>query len=197
MSGKHRWRGIFRQAIKPKSPVQVGQKYENLTGSQTMRFEELVLLRQASPQATASVAPKTKAYSFSAACGCLNLTGEQLLQMASAEMIDFYVAIHGLKGCWHRDAADGRPIGASVQIPTAGYLALTYRACRTLANFGGVNVSSLEYRYPSTPDAINLDVETVAMLAVAGNCDKYFCLQKPLWVDREKLVILDPLLSVT
>lgn len=54
------WRDIFRYTGKHKKPVRVGKKYEEMTGTQAYRFEELSRLRKTDPQPEGDTVPVKK-----------------------------------------------------------------------------------------------------------------------------------------
>ena len=193
MSKSGQWRERFRISGKHKVPVRVGEKYEEMTGTQAYRFDELTQSRPPGPQPDASTAPGKTRYALAEASDRLNVSKEQLLQMAASGSVNLYVNAGGLKGRWRRGATDDGSIVTSVQTLTSGYLALTSRSCSEIANYGSINVSVLEFRSPSDLSAVNLDHETKATLSAWGDCDKYFCLREPLRIDRNKIVLLAPL----
>lgn len=186
-------REIFRYAGKQKMRVWVGEKYEDMTRTQAYRFEELTQSTRPDPQLDASTAPRKTRYALAEVSDRLNVSEEHLLQQAASGSVNLYVNAGGLKGRWRRGASDGGSIVSSVQTLISGYVALTSRSCSEMANYGSINVSVLEFRCPSDPSAVDLDRETMATLSAWGDCDKYFCLREPLWVDRNKIVLLAPL----
>lgn len=54
------WRDIFRYTGKHKNPVRVGEKYEQMTGTQAYRFEELSRLRRPDLELEGDTPPKKK-----------------------------------------------------------------------------------------------------------------------------------------
>ncbi len=193
MSKINRWKEIFGPAGKRKTPVRVGKKFEDMTGTQADRFDELKLPKHADWQPDASTAPRKTRYALAEASDRLNVSEKHLLQEAVSGSINLYVDVGGLKGRWRRGANDSGSIVSSVQTLTSGYLALTSRSCSEMANFGSVNVLVLEFHCPSDPSAVDMDRETMAVLSAWGDCEKYFCLREPLWVDRNRIVLLAPL----
>ncbi len=193
MSKSGQWKEIFRNTGKQKNPVRVGEKYEEMTGTQAYRFEELTQSRRLDLQRDVSTAPGKVLYTLTEASRRLNISENYLLQKAASGSVNFYLNAGGLKGCWRRGATDCGSIVSSVQILTSGYLALTSRSCKKMAKFGNISVLVLEFRCPSDPAAVDLDRETMAALSAWGDCDKYFCLPEPLRVDRNKIVLFAPL----
>jgi len=193
MSKINRWKEIFGYAGIQKTRVRVGKKFEKMTGTQAHRFEELTQPKRADSQPDASTAPRKTRYALAEASDRLNVSEERLLQEAASGSVKLYVDAGGLKGRWRRGANDSGSMVSSVQTLTSGYLALTSRSCSDMANFGSINVSVLEFRCPSDPSAVDLDRETMAALSAWGDCEKYFCLREPLWVDRNRIVLLAPL----
>lgn len=193
MSKINRWKEIFGYAGIQKTRVRVGKKYEEMTGTQAHRFGELTQPKRADSQPDASTAPRKTRYALAEASDRLNVSEERLLQEAASGSVKLYVDAGGLKGRWRRGANDSGSMVSSVQTLTSGYLALTSRSCSDMANFGSINVSVLEFRCPSDPSAVDLGRETMAALSAWGDCEKYFCLREPLWVDRNRIVLLAPL----
>lgn len=193
MSKINRWKEIFGYAGKQKTRVRVGKKYEDMTGTQAQRFEELTPPKRADSQPDASTAPRKTRYALAEASDRLNVSEKHLLQEAASGSVKLYVDAGGLKGRWRRGANDSGSIVSSVQTLTSGYLALTSRSCSEMENFGSINVLVLEFHCPSDPSAVDLDRETMAALLAWGDCEKNFCLREPLWIDRNKIVLLAPL----
>lgn len=193
MSKTNRWKEIFGYAGKQKSRVRVGEKYEEMTGTQAYRFGELTQPKGPDSQPDASVSPRKTRYALADACDRLNVSEKHLMQKAVSRSVSLYVDAGGLKGQWRHCANDSGPFVSSLQTLTSGYLALSSQSCSELANFGSIDVSVLEFHCPSDPSAVDLDRETMAALSDWGNCDMYFCLREPLWIDRNKVVLLAPL----
>jgi hypothetical protein len=193
MSKINRWKEIFGYAGKQKTRVRVGKKYEDMTGTQAYRFDELKQPERADSQPDASTAPRKTRYALAEASDRLNVSEKDLLQEAASGSVKLYVDVGGVKGRWRRGANASGSIVSSVQTLTSGYLALTSRSCNEMANYGSVNVLVLEFHCPSDPSAVDLDRETMAALSAWGDCEKYFCLEEPLLVDRNKIVLLAPL----
>lgn len=192
MAKRFSWRDVFHYTEKPKKPVQIGDTYEDLTGTQAHRFEELTQIRKTGPTPTTSGLRKIR-YTLAEASGCLNISEEQLLQQAASGSVDCFIDAKGLKGYWHRDKIDGQSIDNSANILTKGFLAITSSACKEMAQYGSINVSMLEYRCPSNTAAVSLDRSTLAALSAAGECEKFFRLQDVLWVDQTRVLLFAPL----
>lgn len=169
----------------------MGEKFEDMTGTQAHRFEELTTpaIPDQLPDASAT---GTTRYTLTEASGRLNISEKQLLQQAASGSVHLYINATGLKGCWRRGSADSDST-LPVQTLISGYLALTSRSCGGMAGLGSSNVSVLEYRCPPDPSAVDLDDETMATLAAWGDDDKYFCLQESVWVEDNMVVLIAPL----
>jgi len=187
-----RWREIFRGNKKQKKTVKVGEKFEDMTGTQANRFEELAQhgIPDLQPDANS---PGKVHYTLAEVSEHLNVSGRQLMQQAASGSFHLFVNAAGLAGCWRRGAPEGGSMSTPVQTLVSGYLALTSRSCNGMIGLGSCNVSVLEFRCPSDPAAIELDHETMEALIAWGEDDKYFCLQEPLWVEEDKVVLIAPL----
>ncbi len=193
MPKTNRWKEIFGYAEKQKTRVRVGEKYEEMTGTQAYRFEELTQPKGPGSQPKASNSLRKKRYVLAEASDRLNVSEKHLMQKAVSRSVNLYVNVGGVKGQWRRGANDSGPMLSSLQTLTSGYLALSSRSCSELAKFGNISVSVLEFHRPSDPSAVDLDRETMAALSAWGDRDLYFCLREPLWIDRNKVVLLAPL----
>lgn len=187
-----RWREIFRYTKKPKTSVKVGEKFEDMTRTQAHRFEELTTPAIPDLPPHASTAGTTH-YTLTEASERLNISKRQLLQQAASGSVNLYINATGLKGCWRRGSLDSGSMSLPAQTLASGYLALTSRSCGGMAGLGSSNISALEYRCPSGPSAVDLDHETMARLAAWGDDDKYFCLQEPVWVEDNMVILIAPL----
>ncbi len=160
---------------KPKHRVLVADKHETLTGTQAVRFDELGRLRRkngANPQA-----PGRKShYSLQEACERMQSNKETLLRMAASGLLNCYVSAKGLKGCWQGVGSHGSASATPSERPTTRYLALSIESCRDIEAHRSTNVSILEHRH-------------------ADGRKTFFHLQEPLWIDPDKLLLLDPLPS--
>ena len=193
MSKSGQWKEIFQNTGKQKKPVRVGEKYEEMTGTQAYRFEELTQSRRLDLQRDVSTAPGKVRFTLTEASRRLNVSEMYLLQKAASGSVNLYLNAGGLKGRWRRGATNGGSMVSPVQTLTSGYLALTSQSCNKMARYGSIKVLALEFRCPSDPSAVDLDSETTAALSAWGDCDKYFCLPEPLRVDRNRIVLLAPL----
>ncbi len=193
MSKTNRWKEIFGYAEKQKTRVRVGENYEEMTGTQAYRFEELTQPKGPDSQPDASISPRKTRYALAEASDRLKVSEKHLIQRAESRSVNLYVDVGGLKGQWRRGGNDSSPMVSSLQTLTSGYLALSSRSCSELAKFGSISVSVLEFHCPPDPSAVDLDRETLAALSAWGDRDLYFCLREPLWIDRNKVVLLAPL----
>jgi hypothetical protein len=174
----------------------VGGRLWHITDTQAGRLEELTDYRRRDAEPGQASAIEKPRYTLQESAFRLLATEEQLLQKAASGLVDLYIDVANLQGLWRYKAADGRSLQSTVQSLRSGYLALTTNSCRELAENGGSNVTALELRCPSDPSAVNLEVEIVAALSVWGDGIKLFCLQEPLWVDKEKIVLMAPLANI-
>lgn len=186
----------WMNSVKKKLPIRVGGRLVRFTDTQAGRLEELTDYRRRDPEPGQANAFEKAHYTLKESAFRLLATEEELLQKAGSGLVDLYIDVADLQGLWRYKAADGRSLQSTVQSLRSGYLALTTNSCRELAEKGGSNVMALELRCPSDPSAMNLEVEIVAALSVWGDGRKLFCLQEPLWVDREKIVLMAPLTTI-
>ena len=93
MSKINRWKEIFGYTGKRKTPVRVGKKYEDMTGTQADRFDELKLPKRADSQPDASTAPRKTRYALAEASDRLNVSEKHLLQEAASGSINLYVDV--------------------------------------------------------------------------------------------------------
>jgi hypothetical protein len=183
-------------SAKKKLPIRVGGKLVRFTDTQAGRLEELTDYKRREPEPGEANALEQPRYTLKESAFRLLVTEEQLLQKARSGLVNLYIDVADLQGLWRYKAADGHSQHSTVQLLRSGYLALTTNSCRELAEKGGCNVTALELRCPSDPSAMNLEVEIVAALSVWGDGQKLFCLEEPLWVDRERIVLMAPLTAV-
>ena len=183
-------------AVKKKVTIPVGSELVQFTNTQAGRLQELVEYRRRDPEPGQANAFEKPRYTLEESAFRLLVTEEHLLQKAASESVDLYINVADLQGFWRYKAADGRSLQSTVQTLLSGYLALTTNSCRDLAEKGGSNVTVLELRCPSDPSAMDLEGEIVAALSVWGEGRKFFYLQEPLWVDREKIVLMAPLTAI-
>lgn len=186
----------WMNAVKKKLPINVGGKLVNFTETQAGRLRELTKYKRRDPEPGQANAFEKPRYTLEESAFRLLVTEEQLLQRAASESVDLFINVEGLQGLWRYKAADGRSLQSTVQTLLSGYLALTTSSCRELVEKGGSNVTVLELRCPSDPSAMDLEREIVAALSIWGDGRKFFCLQEPLWVDREKIVLMASLTAI-
>lgn len=183
-------------APRKKTAIPVGGELVPLTETQAGRLQELTEYRRHNSEPAQASAFEKPRYSLEESAFRLLVTEEQLLQKSVSGSVDLYISVRNLHGVWRYRAADGHLQQSAVQTLLSGYLALTTNSCRELAQEGSCNVAVLELRYPSNPSTLDLDNEVVAALSIWGEGRKFFCLEEPLRVDREMIVLMAPLSSI-
>jgi hypothetical protein len=160
---------------RPRERVLANQKYEVMTSTQACRFKHLERIRFRERKSAENNAGDLPYYPLSEAARRLSTGAERLLLMAAAGKLDCYVSTDGLRGEWR---LDGNQANAHLKtprdLPETGALALQVTECRDIEAYGSVNVSEFELRLPNGVRAT-------------------FCLNEPLWVDPERLLLKHPL----
>ena len=192
MSGTSQYKKILQQIIKPKVPVKVGQKVEEMTDTQAYRFAELSQGDAETPKASKSNPFEQSRYSLEEAAFRLMVNEDEILQRAAAGMIGLYIEVAGLEGCWRRLDDNGDSMESSVRMLKGGYLALTAFSCRELTLTDGIRVLVAELPELPVPSALELDGETMQELSAWGRGKKCFCLSEPKTVGRKDVVLLAP-----
>lgn len=162
---------------RPKYPVLIADKHESLTGTQAVRFEEIGRLRR-KDSAVPNASGRKSYYSLQEACERMPSNKETLLRMAASGLLICYVSADGLKGRWQNVGSDGSAPATPSEHPATRYLALSIETCREVESHSSTTVSVLEHRD-------------------ADGRKTFFRLQEPLWIDSDKLLLLDPLPSST
>jgi hypothetical protein len=163
--------------VKSYERIQTVSGSETMTSTQACRFREL----QTPPFEGKGNRHKLKPhYSLKEAARLLKSEGDEILMSAAVGRLQCFVRSEGLRGHW-RTTGHGEPRLPAEPAAMPRYLALTPADCRQIAAYGSVNVYDLEYPADSIPDG-----DTVSTAA-------RFILREPMWVDRARIVLKDPL----
>lgn len=189
MSKLSQWKKILSHTAKPKVAVRVAGKSEQMTQTQSYRFEELNARREDAGASADSNPLSQSSYSLSEAALRLMVTEDDLLRRAAAGSVYLYVDAAGLSGRWRCRAQDGSVVLSSSQTLGAGFLALACAACGDLVDNGSARVtalcSTLQTR-GAPPDA------WIGHGERSGEPD-LFMLTEPLPVGRDIVLLLPPL----
>lgn len=159
-------------SVKPREHVQTVNGSETMTRTQAYRFRELQSIRFEGKAGRQKTGPH---YSLKEAARLIRSEVDDILSAAAAGRLQCFVESADLQGHWLTTG----PAGLPVAMP--GYLALSPADCRQIADYGGVNVSDLEYHPATSNDG---DPASPAMR---------FVLREPMWVDRAHIVLKHPL----
>ena len=187
------WKRILGPTGKQKVLVSVGGKNARMTETQSYRFSELKEQRDAGSPAAIDNPLEESRYRLEDASFRLLISEDQLLQKAAAGSVRLYTNAEGLTGRWQR-GGDAGAEQSSFRTLKSGFLALTTKSCGELMNKGVTSVSVLCFYDMADPAATNIDDDTLATLNAWGRGRKQFCLREPILVDRDKVVLLGPLL---
>ena len=187
-----RWKKILGHSEKQKVLVEVSGKTEVMTDTQSYRFEELTSSRDTEKVAADRNPLDDPHYKLQDAAFRLMITEDELLQKAAAGSIFLYVDSAGLQGHWRRRNAAGEIHESALKVSKSGLLALDQKTCKELATSGKAQVSSLHFRPRSDLSILNFDQETLATLIAWGG-NRQFCLQDPMQISRDEVLLLPPL----
>jgi len=184
---------ILGQTEKPTVRVEVSGKYEELTDTQSIRFEELSKIRgTATPPADRNPLEESE-YSLEDAALRLMTTEDELLAKAAAGSIILYADVTGLSGHWqHRDKG-GEVQRSAEEVMKSGLLALEQTSCQQLAKADSTDVTVLDYHSRSDPTTLKFDSRTLTRLVTSGPGSRRFFLLEPLQVTRGDILLLPPL----
>ena len=187
------WKKVLGHTGKQKVLVEVSGKSEEMTDTQSIRFEELTKKRDAG----ASIADRNPledlTYGLKDASFRLMITEIQLLQKAATGSIRLYVDAADLSGHWERSDAAGNNLESPVKMLQSGLLAMDRKACRELAVADMTHVSTLDFLRTADPTALNIDPDTLATLLTWESGNQRFRLINPLRVSRDEVLLLSPL----
>ena len=184
---------ILGQTAKPKVPVVVGKKVEQMTETQSYRFAQLNDGDKLKSDPTAGNPLEDLRYRLVDAAFRLMISEKELLQKAALGSIRLYTDATGLTGRWQRERVDADAVQSSPRRLKSGFLALDVKACAGLVTQGSTSVSVLELPGSANPAGIDLDSETLQTLSAWGLGNKQFLLEEPLVIDRNRVVLLSPL----
>lgn len=188
-----RWKRILGSTGKQKVLVNVAGKEARMTKTQSYRFSELSEQRGTSSQAASRNPLEESRYGLEDAAFRLLIGEDQLLRKAASGSVRLHTDAAGLTGRWQR--GDGATaVKSSLFALKSGFLALSAESCNELLQKGFTSISFLDFCSSADPAAANIDSDTLATLQAWGSGRKRFCLEEPVLVDRNKVVLLAPLL---
>lgn len=190
------WKKILGHAEKEKVRVSVGPKVEEMTVTQSYRFDQLSKTWKAESVPVENPLEQSR-YTLTEAAFRLQQDETRILEKAVAGAVLVYVNAAGLQGYWRRGVTADDASQTSLQTLVSGYLALTAQSCRGLLTGGGAKVSILEFLCPQDRTASDFDPQQLAALEAWGDGRKFFCLPEPLYVEPENLVLMAPLTGTT
>lgn len=189
------WKKIFGLSRKPKVTVQVGSKAEEMTETQAYRFDELAQSNIQERKAPSDNPLEQSRYTLEEAAFRLMTGKGDILKQAGEGLVDLYVNAAGLSGRWRRIDGDSKATESSTRALRSGYLGLTALSCKELALRGHTDVLVFELPDIRDPSKLEFDAESLQELSAWGHGKKCFCVQQPLRVDREEVVLLAPLVT--
>ncbi len=192
MSKIAQWKKILGHAEKEKVQVKVGPRVEELTVTQSYRFNQLSKRWEEEPAPVENPFEQSR-YTLAEAAFRMLQSETRILEKAASGSLVVYINASGLQGCWQRETSAGDAARTSPQTLISGYLALTAESCRALLQGPGTTLAVLEYRRPPDPAAADFDASQAAALDAWGTGRKLFCLTEPLYVDRKNVVLMAPL----
>ena len=192
MSKIGQWKKILGHTEKEKVQVKVGPRVEELTVTQSYRFDQLSERRKAEPEPVENPFEQSR-YTLAEASFRMLQSETQILEKAASGALTVYVNAAGLQGYWRREVSASEVSQTPPQTFISGYLALTAESCRALLDSAGTTLAVLEYRRPPEPAAANIEAVQAAALETWGSGRKRFCLTEPLYVDRKNVVLMAPL----
>ncbi len=185
------WKNIFRYT--EKVPVDVGDKTELLTHTQSFRFNQIAENRDASPHAACLNPLEKELYSLDDAAVRLMTSVDDVLTRGAAGNLGLYVDATGQSGHWVLQHEDGTLGQSTVTTIRSGVLRLGARACNELSRRGRTVVRTLKLCNINGLSRAGLDDVTVKNLLDWGPGDKQFYPLHPLNIERDMLILLPPL----
>jgi hypothetical protein len=146
-------------------------KYEVMTSTQAVRFEELHSIHRNPPEEKPQKPALKPLYSLTVGSKRLGVSVDDVLAAAIDGRIRCYVKATSLRGKWRDNSQASAEAG---KVPKPAFFAIPIPNCREIRDFGSANVNSLEH-IPGTGEA------------------QEFCLQETQWIDQERIVLLHPL----
>jgi hypothetical protein len=157
-----------KAAPSPRLSVLAFDRYEEMTATQALRFEELQQAMEQEGARQIPAAPEQPWYSMQDAGSRLGRTAKDLLAAAADKRLLCFVYARNARGYW--DAASATPVPASVP----DFLVLPAGQCREVLEFGGASVRILEFHH-STRNVLR------------------YRLNEAAWVDSDTLYLQHPL----
>lgn len=185
------WKNIFGH--KEKVVVDVGDKTELLTHTQSFRFSELAGKRDMPPKAAYRNSLDDKRYRLDAAALHLMIPEDEVLAKGAAGDLRLYVDVAGQSGHWCLHDKGGNVSQATVSTIQSGLLKLQTGACGDLAKNGRAIVRALDFCTVNGHSGAGVDDDTLANLRAWGPGDKRFFPLHPLTIEPGMIVLLSPL----
>lgn len=185
------WKNILRP--KEKVAVDVGDKTELLTHTQSYRFRQIAENRDAPPQAAYRNPLENEHYCLEDAALRLMVSEDDVLAKGAAGNIRLYVDVAGQSGHWVLQEQNGTLSQSTVTTIRSGLLRLGTKACDHLSRHDRAMVRTLNLCGVNGISRAGLDDVTVANLLAWGPGDKQFFPLHPLTVERDMVVLLPPL----
>lgn len=182
------WENIFR--YKEKVAVDVGDKTELLTHTQSFRFRQMAENRDAPPQAACSNPLENELYCLEDVASRLMTSVDDVLARGAVGEIRMYVDVAGQSGHWVLQEQDGTLGQSTVTTIRSGLLKLGAKACDELSRHDRAMVRTLDLCNTNGISRAGLDDVTVANLLAWGSGDKHFFPLHPLTVERDMVVLL-------
>lgn len=192
MSKIARLKKVLGYPERGKVQVKVGPKVEEMTATQSYRFDQLSKTWKAESTPVENPFEQVR-YNLTEAGFRMSQNETGVLQKAAEGTLVAYVNAGGLQGCWQRESAAGETRRTSLQTLVSGYLALTAASCAELLENVATTVSVLEFLCPPDPTRADFDPRQFAALDAWGDGRKFFHLGEPLRVEREHVVVIAPL----
>ena len=185
------WKSIFGH--REKVAVNIGDKTELLTDTQSYRFNEISEARDAPARPEYRNPLDDTHYRLVDAAFRLMISEDEVLARAAAGSLRLYVDVAGKSGHWARRDLGGNVSQSSVATIRSGLLKLRSKSCADLAKHGRAVTRALDLCRTNGLTKAGLDDHTLANLRAWGPGDKQFIPLHPLTIEREMVILLPPL----
>jgi len=185
------WKNIFGH--REKVVVDVGDKTELLTHTQSFRFSELAGKRDTPREAAYCNSLEDKRYRLDDAAYRLLIPQDEVLTKGAAGDLRLYVDVAGQSGHWCLHDRGGNVSQSTVSTIQSGLLKLQTGACGDLAKHGRAIVRALDLCTVNGHSHAGIDDATLANLRAWGPGDKRFFPLHPLTIEPGMIVLLSPL----
>ena len=192
MSKLQQWKKIFLPETKEKVQVLVGSKEEQLTTTQSYRFDQLQKSREADHERPANPFEESR-YSLAEAAFRLMISEQDVLTKASTGELRLYADASGRQGCWQHLVAGRVAEQSSLQTLARGYLALAFPDCKKLEKLGHADLTVLELPSSQKLAAAGLDKRRIEELRPWGEGKVVYRLREPMRIETGDVVLLPPL----